>query len=239
MKPSVAEPNDLRERVHGALRADGRERRRDVPAHPHVLFRVVEEVLQRGHHVVAVADEHLARRALQLSVPQQRDERGHEAEVLELQLAEALHRLLGDAGVAVVEQRNQQVVEAIGVDLADGRRDVTPDVRTRRIRGELGQRGFGGIDVRRLVGCGPAPPRRSPPAAGRRHRGTAARDRRPRTTACSPARRRPPSARRRRCPSACAARWAATGRRRPARRRPARRAPASAPAATRGRAAAA
>jgi hypothetical protein len=52
-----------------------------VPPHPDVFVAVVEEVGERVHDLLAVADEHLPGRALEQPVAQQREQRRHEQRV--------------------------------------------------------------------------------------------------------------------------------------------------------------
>ena len=79
-KPScVLERGD--QHVHRPLRGNQPQRRRHVPPDPDVFFGVAQEVGERIDDVFAVADEHLARRALQQPVAHQRHQRRHEQEV--------------------------------------------------------------------------------------------------------------------------------------------------------------
>ncbi len=84
--------------VHRLLRRDARERRRNVAAHPDVLVLDAEEVRERVDDRLAVADQHVARGALQAPVAQQRHQRRHEQEVRGAERLHAAHRFFRDRG---------------------------------------------------------------------------------------------------------------------------------------------
>ena len=90
------------------LAGNARQRRRDVPAHPLILLAVLHEVDQRRHDLLAVAGQHVARRALQQPVAQQRDQRRHEQEVAGAEPGGAADGVAGHVDVGVEHQRHEQ-----------------------------------------------------------------------------------------------------------------------------------
>ena len=89
--------------------------------HPDVFFRVAEEVGERTNDVVAIRDEHFARRALQPPVPEQRHKRRDEEEIAftRADAPRALDRGPGHLEVGVEHQRHEQRAEPGVVHVAE------------------------------------------------------------------------------------------------------------------------
>ena len=226
--------------VHRRLAGDARQRRRHVPPHPDVLLGIAEEVRQRRHDFLAVADEDVARRGLQAAVAQQRHQRRHEQEVALAALAHGAHRL----GRRRTGWRRSAAAPAAGWCADRGSAAGRSPPRAAPRCGRRTRRRAASACARpardpRPCCCRRAPPPPSPRCAGWRRRDTGAPDRSAPRRRAWPARRPPPPAPRRSRRRASAGRPSAISR--PPRAAPptAPSAPAPAPSATRGRAAAA
>ena len=95
-------------------------------------------------------DERRARPALEPPVAQQRDQRRHEDEVVFARRLRRLHRLVGDFGRRIVEERHQQPAKPRIRDLPERHGDITPRAAGRVVGAacQLQQRRFGEVDVR-------------------------------------------------------------------------------------------